>query len=911
MEKNDNKTNNHKTPITVRSHKIRIIALLSVSLFLFIYLGINIYNIQVLNYDDYKDYAKGDHEKIESKEPYRGEIRDRNGDLIVSKEISFRVSIIPFYYNRDKSKDKEDKIKEISNILLDEYYASIRDQNTKIIKNKIEEIYQDIIKTIEKANKKISKNKINPYDPLTIEDYVSELTAIELYEKADRYPWLTVTPSPKREYKLEEAFAHIIGFTSPIFESEKEELLSNDRLFIPTSTIGRSGLEKIYDMELRGKIGKIARLRNSLGRSLGVERTIIPTVHGNDLYLTIDSKIQKTAYLALGNFKGSVIVSKPATGEILAMVSSPSYDPNTYYENYKELYNDEDSPLLNRAISGIYPVGSIFKIVVASAALELGLIDKDWEYTCKGFEVVGRDNKVFKCTHVHGKVNLRKAIQVSCNAYFYNLALKVGWDNIYEYGKKYGLGDLTGIDLENEINGYFVNEEWKKEHTSMPVWLPGDTVNGAIGQGFTAITPIQIHNIISAVVNDGYLYKPHLVKKIVDINTEDMVFEKTTRDYIINDKPIISKKTSKFLKDALRDVVELKGGTARRARTSIIAPIAGKTGTVQVPDGKKDHALFTGFAPYNAENKKDIIAITVVAENAGYGGVVAVPIATAIFRNIFEGISIEKSFSDMNVPYIPPENEFEKQLSNTILVDNTNSQGINDEFILSSLESLAINTNINTDKRVSEYNETDLLKGKRDNEPNDKTKPHTDENKKDEEVLLTSINRNSNNTNQTGNRTEEPVENSISESNKDKQTDISTTKNDYDKKKTQKSEPIKEEKTEKLALEERIDDNDNDIKKEQEKLIQERENLKKEQEEIIKKEETEKQNQEKEVEKAIEESGNENEVSSNDIFNPIPTDPLADIKSIIDEEAKKIIENQEKEDLEENDDEEEDEDNDD
>ncbi len=897
--------NNHKEkkinkiPITVRNHKIRIVILLIISVFLLIYLGINIYKIQVLNYEGYKDYAKGDHEKVESKEPYRGEIRDRKGNLIVSKEISFRVSIIPFYYNRDNSDDKEDKIYELASILVGDYYVTKDDNTTKTTNIKIDEVYHQLIDKIKEANKKISRNKINRYDPLTIKEHINEYTAIELYEKADRYPWITVTPSPKREYKLEEAYAHIIGFTSPIFKSEKEQLLSNDRLYIPTSKIGRSGLEKIYDLNLRGKIGKTAALRNSLGRSLGKERVLIPTTHGNDLYLTIDSKIQKTAYLALGNFKGSVIVSKPSTGEILAMVSSPSYDPNTYYENYRDLYSDEDSPLLNRAISGIYPVGSIFKIIVASAALELGLVNKNNYYNCKGYEVIGYDHKVFKCTHVHGKVNLKEAIQVSCNAYFYNLALKIGWDNIYKYGKKFGLGELTGIDLENEIKGYFVNEEWKIENTSMPKWLPGDTANGAIGQGFTAVTPIQIHNIISAVVNDGYLYKPHLVKKIIDINNDTLIYEREKNQYLMSSEQIISKKTADFLKEALRNVVELKGGTARRARSSIIAPIAGKTGTVEVSDDKKDHALFTGFAPYGSKNTEDIIAITVVAENAGYGGVVAVPIATAIFRYIFEGTSIEKSYADMHVPYIPPENEFKKQLSNTYLVDNINNQNINQEIMLSSIQTVTVNQNINTNINTSNINKNELnkeiLNSKEVIPDKQDDKDHTDEIKQNEEkeTLLTS---NQFNDNKTVLNEKETIKNDI---NKIKEKDKASNNHNN----TNQSEKNIEKN--KLALEEDIKESDI-----QNKMIKDREKLKEEQEKLIESESKNKENIEKEIDKVIEKSGKDESVyNDDDSFYSITADPLADIKSIIDEEAKKILENQESE--EDDSDEEEDEDNDD
>lgn len=830
-----------KSQKQIKSYKWRITTLIIITLILFTSLAYNIYIIQIANYDEYKDYAKGDHEKIESDEPYRGEIKDRNGELLVSKEISFRASIIPFYYNRDTNENKEIIIDEIAQVLAFDNESTL----DSVSPEKVKREKNLLLKKLDKANKKIKELKINKYEPLLIKDYISEIQAIILLEKADRYPWLTVRPSAKRVYKLEEAYAHIIGFTSPIFESEKEKLLSKPDLYITSSIIGRGGIEREYDIDLRGFIGKKARLRNSKGRFIGKgkERQLVPTKHGEDLYLTIDANIQKAAYLAMGDFKGCVIVSKPSTGEILALVSSPSYDPNAYYKNFKLLLNNPNSPLLNRAISGIYPPGSIFKLIVAASALELNIINPDEEeYICKGYEVIGYDNKIFKCTHIHNKVNLRDAIIKSCNAYFYNLALKVGWKNIYKYGKKFRLGELTGIDLENEVKGYFVNEEWKKENSSMPIWLPGDTANGAIGQGFTAITPIQLHNLISIIANDGYLNRPHLLKKKANIMEDKITFDTSKINYVINKEPIISKTTAKFLKETLRGVVIEKGGTAWRARTSKITPIAGKTGTAQVPNDEEDHALFTCFAPYNTENKDEVIAITVVVENGGFGGVVAAPIATAIIRNVFEGISIEKAFLEMGIPYVPPEKEFQKKLSEKYFAQEDFEDS---EYLLAAIQSVVSDYNIDTEHKEFAKN---------------------------------------NNSNSITSKTEDNVKTTQSSNTEDRATIANTTK---------KNETISN------SL-------DNKTKEEIKKETQKREELKEKQETIIKKE-SEKINDEEAVKEAIEMAGEEDNVykEEDDFSGDISADPLAIIKDSIEEEAKKILENLENNSYSEDDDDEE------
>lgn len=885
---NGNKKEVKKSKISiqkkVRDHKIRIIAFFILSMSLLVLLAYNIFKIQVLNYDDYKDYAKGDHEKIESDEPYRGEIKDRNGDLLVSKEISFKASIIPFYYNRDVSDNKEEKLNEIARILAKQRFGS--DPTDEEVQSE----FAQIKRKLKKASDQIRRNKVNKYNPFPIMDNISEQVAVELFEKADRYPWLTVTISPEREYKLDEAYAHIIGYTSPIFESEKNTLLENEKLYIHSSIIGRSGVEKEYDIQLRGEIGKKAKLRNSKGRFLGEERQIIPTKHGEDLYLTIDDKLQKSAYLAMGEYHGSIVITKPSTGEVLAMVSSPSYDPNTYYMNYRELLNDSSSPLVNRAISGIYPIGSIFKLVVSSAALEYDIVNPKKKYECKGYEIIGYDKRVFKCTHVHGKLDLKGAIQQSCNAYFYNLSQKVGWEKIYEYGKKFGLGELTDIDLENEVAGYFVNEEWKKKNTSMPVWLPGDTANGAIGQGFTAVTPIQIHNIISLIVNDGYLYKPHLLMKRVDIATDEITYRADHDMFLKNDEPVISKDTAEFLKKALRSVVADEGGTAWRARTSKVAAIAGKTSTVQVPDGSEDHALFTCYAPYDASNKDDVIAITVVIENGGYGGVVAAPIATAIIRNYFEGISLERAFDDMGIPYVPPEAEFQRRLSEMYMVSDDDYEG--SEILLSSIQSLStsedIETAVNRD-RLNKIDRTDLTTNTtKDNKP-EETRIVVNNTKKEESNKVITNKKEEKKFEITNTKKDDTK---IKYEVKDKDDRAVTNKNDSNKKNEADETKVKEPKEIEVA---KVD------KKTSEEIQREketREKLKKEREKLLEKEAQEKKDKEKEVEKAIEKIGNEvkEEEFDDDIYNLVPVDPLADIKSAIDEEKKEILENIEEED---------------
>jgi len=351
-------------------------------------------------------------------------------------------------------------------------------------------------------------------------------------------------------------------------------------------------------------------------------------VPGEDLVLTIDRDLQLYGENLLFNKKGSIIISDPNSGEILALVNRPSFSPNIFANgisssDWQRLSSDADYPLTNRSVQGVYSPGSIFKVVTAIAALEEGVTDRNRKIYCSGsFELAGQ---VFTCWDEtgHGSLSMVDAIAHSCNIYFYTLGNDLGIERFNKYMQKFGLGEKTGIDLPAEAMGIIPSAQWKEREVK-EIWFPGDSINLSIGQGYLLLTPLQVQNVITAIAADGEIYKLHLVKKIIsaDGNTVKEI------------KPEIYRKlnffpdTFKIVKEGLRQTI-LKG-TGWRANIKELA-VAGKTGTAENPQGET-HAWFIGFAPY--ENPE--ICITVFLENGGEGGEAAAPIARAMLEKYFD-----------------------------------------------------------------------------------------------------------------------------------------------------------------------------------------------------------------------------------------------------------------------------------
>lgn len=455
----------------------------------------------------------------------------------------------------------------------------------------------------------ISAGNLHSARPVEIRNGVPYEYITRIAEHIDEYPGVTWHIKPVRDYDITPSMSHLIGYVGKIDAQELQ--IYYNKGYTTSSVIGKSGIEYQYEELLKGTDGYEERIVDARGRSITneISRRRAP-VPGRDLVLTIDRDVQRLAEEALGPRIGSVIVMRPATGEILAMVSYPWYDLETFSGNldvdaYRDLVTDPRSPLLNRAISAQYAPASTFKIIMSVAALEEDAIDPFQEILCTGSKNFGTG--VFHCWNRfgHGLVNLGEALAESCNIYFYTLGaqyLKV--DTISEYARRMGLGEPTGIDLPEEALGLVPTPYWKENRFNQP-WVGGDTVNMSIGQGYDLVTPLQLANMVSMVVNGGVNYVPHLLKEVRD-NITGKVLE-TINPEVLHQSNIRAS-TMKEVLGYMRRVIT--DGTARYVITTKAVDIAGKTGTGQVSG--YDNSFSSWFAatgPYDAPPEDQLVVI--------------------------------------------------------------------------------------------------------------------------------------------------------------------------------------------------------------------------------------------------------------------------------------------------------------
>lgn len=549
--------------------------------------------IQILQNSYYKELSlRNITKRIETFAP-RGIILDRNGRVITDNKSIFSISL-----KREFLERKEEILLRTSNII-----------------------------TLDKVsiNKEIERKRALPhFIPIILKKGINyhELSMIEA-RKTD-FPELSIIAEPIRSYPYEGIASHILGYVGS---------LSRDDSFIygdlnPSSTIGKTGIERFYDSLLRGENGWVEYIVDSHGKIIK-RKDSKPFQIGNSLKLTIDISLQKFVEEQLKGERGAVVVIDPRDGGILALASSPTFSlslftPQILLDNWISLSKDPEKPLLNRALQGLYSPGSVFKIVLALAGLQEGVIKPEDKIFCPGYINVG--SETYRCWKGggHGHTNLYRAIVESCNVYFYTLGRKLGPERIKKYANILGLGELTGIDLPEEMKGIVPDPQWKEEARQEP-WYPGDTVILSIGQGYVLLTPIQVANLICQVANNGVKKPPHLLEGFYDSNGKfhRIEWELKERETGIN------KEIFEILKKCMWGVVN-DGGTGRATQIPGL-DVCGKTGTVEVVSrGKKSlkpHAWFAGFAPL----KEPKIVVVVILENAGKGGEKAAPIA----RNIF------------------------------------------------------------------------------------------------------------------------------------------------------------------------------------------------------------------------------------------------------------------------------------
>lgn len=473
-----------------------------------------------------------------------------------------------------------------------------------------------------------------PYQPVVLQRDIAwpGVAAIETHQLD--LPGVTLEVTPRRIYPLGTLAAHLLGYVG---EATPRDLELRKELYMG-DVIGKAGIERPFDRELRGISGREEIEVDAVGRRIGV-LAAEPETPGRNLVLTIDAETQAAAEEALADYRGAIVALDPNTGEVLALASRPTFDPNDFAggispEAWRDLIEDPYRPLTNRAIQGQYPPASTFKIIVGMAALEKGVIGGQ-DICCWGGLPFG--GRVFRCwrREGHGCIDFHMGVVQSCDVFFFEVGDRLGIDTIAEYARMFGLGETTGVGIGYEERGLIPDSKWKRRRFGEP-WYPGETLSVAIGQGFVLTTPLQMASVIATVANGGTRYRPFVVKRIEEadgVSTEfgpEVVAQLDVRPA-----------TFSRMRAALKDVVMGERGTGRRARIEGFT-VAGKTGTAQaagaaiaeggregVPERFRDHAWFVGYAPAEAPT----IAVSVLVEHVGHhGGTVAAPMAGAVMK---------------------------------------------------------------------------------------------------------------------------------------------------------------------------------------------------------------------------------------------------------------------------------------
>ena len=447
-----------------------------------------------------------------------------------------------------------------------------------------------------------------------------------------------------RNYPQNEIYAHVVGYMGSISSSDYERF--DPVFYTGKEQIGKSAIEREYEHILRGVPGKQKLLVNVRGRVMDeIEKEAFTS--GNDIILTLNSELQRTAYESMAEKKGSVVAMDPRNGEILAMISMPSFNPTAIslglsQSDFDKLNRDKKKPLFNRATAGQYPPGSTVKPMLALGALDMGIVDSEYYLPCEGEFKLPNYSRPFKDWATHGSVNAKRAIQASCDVYFYETAIEMGIERMSTFLKKFNLGEKTKLDLGNEKKGVVPNQEWKRNNFKSKEnqnWYLGETVIAGIGQGYMLATPMQLAYATSIIANRGFAFKPHILKQI-NLKDSDEVLK--TEPERINHVMNIDDKYWDIVFDGMNAVVNEQRGTAYGVFPEN-SDIAGKTGTSQVfsmdkrsgddvPEELRDHGLFIGFAPINNPE----IVIAVLVENGGGGRVAAAPVAEKMFSKFQE-----------------------------------------------------------------------------------------------------------------------------------------------------------------------------------------------------------------------------------------------------------------------------------
>ncbi|MDR0289735.1 MAG: penicillin-binding protein 2 [Treponema sp.] len=602
----------------------RIVLLRTFFVVLFVIYGLRLFNMQILSGEQYRSHAQDISRRTEVLPSQRGEIFDRSyTQALALNTDSFAVSIVPAEVPRGHVPELIANVASIINVPASEIEA------------------------------KIPPRYYHLYQPVEVAVNVPFQLIAVLAERRDALPGVLWNNKPVRNYAELGSLSHIVGYVGDITRDELTQL--HNYGYQQGDVIGKTGIERQYDALLKGKDGRETRTVDVRGMRVAGQGERIPPGMGKNLVLTIDRRIQTLVEQSLGQRIGAAVVMRPATGEILALVSYPWYDPNIFTRGdrgvYQTLATDPNKPFLNRAIQSSYPPASSFKIVMTTGILAESAFPPERTILCPG--EIDYGNRQWRC-HVrrpgHGWLNLHRAMAQSCDIYYWQVGRdNLGVERIVSYAQDYGFGAVTGIDLPGEIAGFVPTPQWKNRRFHEK-WLGGDTMNMSIGQGFTLVTPIQMANMVAMVVNNGKIYQPYLLKEVRD--PVSGAVEQMTQPTLLHESDVDPKIFEHVRRD-MRGVVS--EGTAQfPLNLSKITQIAGKTGTAEVGLQDRWHSWFASYAPYAASSPEEQIVVSIIVEAVNPWEWWAPYASAIIFQGIFANQNFDDAVQSLGLRYIVP-----------------------------------------------------------------------------------------------------------------------------------------------------------------------------------------------------------------------------------------------------------------
>lgn len=602
-----------------RAVKVRILtSIIFLLMTLYLY---KLFSMQILHGEAYRKQSQNISQRSKKIPSQRGEIFDRNGTVPMVLNIdSFAVDVTP---------------------------GEIPSDQMLTVLSSLSEILQVPVSSLEQ---KIPLSIRRSYQTIEVKANVPYITITHIAERMDELPGVSWHSKPIRNYVESGSISHVLGYVGDITREELK--IYYNKGYTNNSILGKAGIEKQYEELLRGTDGFEYRTVDVKGRIIENTSAVKPPEMGKNLILTIDSKIQALAEDALGNRIGSAVVLKASTGEVLAMVSYPYFDPNLFNrpdsnDQYVKLLNDKNNPLLNRSVNASYPPASTFKIVMTTALLTEDLIPLEKTIDCLGEIEYG--DRVFRC-HIrrpgHGPVDLKNALAQSCDVYYWVTGRDyLGVDRIASYSAEFGFGSSVEIDLPSQTQGFIPTPQWK-ERRFHERWLGGDTMNMSIGQGFFLASPLQVANMVAMVVNNGVIYKPHLLKEVRDPVTNSVISREQPS---VLHKSNISPEVFSTVREHMRYVIT--NGTAQFPMKNKTVQLAGKTGTAEVGLLDRWHSWMVAYGPYDAPADEAIVVVVMVEASNPWEW--WAPYATnIIFQGVFADQTYDEAVGDLGFKYL-------------------------------------------------------------------------------------------------------------------------------------------------------------------------------------------------------------------------------------------------------------------